>query len=287
MKKIMIAAAVLAALTACNKTLIESPVADSEYGYLDFGISADTEMTVATKSGVSADALNDYYVILKKVTEGNNNTQIFRKKYSEIDEIDKRVAAGTYFLELENLSAADAHKDGEKGYMRIYGISDENATLTAGGTASLSAHGTVVNTAVTVDYDPQSNFSNIFKEAKVTITSSSRSYVFYGDNVVESKPSNLGHTLPNGVFFPANTSSGENYYAAATIKIEAKVNNVAKTFDNISRNLARATWNKITLASGTNGTLTITITADDAMVDAPETITIDPVTGTVITNPAN
>ena len=51
MKKIMIAAAVLAALTACNKTLIEGPMADSEYGYINLGVTADTEMEVTNKAG--------------------------------------------------------------------------------------------------------------------------------------------------------------------------------------------------------------------------------------------
>ena len=65
MKKIMIAAAALVAMTACNKTLIEGPVADSEYGYINFGLSSDMEI-VDTKAVVSqtGDGAN-YNVYLK------------------------------------------------------------------------------------------------------------------------------------------------------------------------------------------------------------------------------
>ena len=86
MKKIMIAAAVLAALTACNKTLIEGPMPDSEYGYINFGLSSDIEI-VDTKAATTVEKNNSTYnVYLKK--DGAYQWSSNYKEYSEITEAD-------------------------------------------------------------------------------------------------------------------------------------------------------------------------------------------------------
>ena len=67
MKKTIIFAAALAAMTACNKSLIENVNPADSYGFIDLGITADTEMVV-TKAGcvMDADALATYNVTLKQ-----------------------------------------------------------------------------------------------------------------------------------------------------------------------------------------------------------------------------
>ena len=105
----MIAAAVFAALTACNKTLIESPVADSEYGYINFGLSSDLEI-VDTKASATVTKNNSTYnVYLKqgttdKWTSGDKNY----KEYGDIAENDLKVPAGTYVIEAENYTETEA-----------------------------------------------------------------------------------------------------------------------------------------------------------------------------------
>ena len=47
MKKAFFLAAALVAMVGCNKTIIESPVAnEADYGYINFDVTADTEMVM-------------------------------------------------------------------------------------------------------------------------------------------------------------------------------------------------------------------------------------------------
>ena len=67
------------------------------------------------------------------------------------------------------------------------------------------------------------------------------------------------------------------------MKINAKVANVDKIYT-ISTTVNRATWAKVTLDSGVDGTITISISADDSMTEGTvETIKIDPLNGSIIT----
>ena len=61
MKKTIILAAALVAMTACNKSIIETSNPADGYGFIELGITADTEMVV-TKTGsvMSSDALASY-----------------------------------------------------------------------------------------------------------------------------------------------------------------------------------------------------------------------------------
>ena len=282
MKKTFFAAAALVAMVSCNKTLIETP--ESEFGYIDLGISADTEMSVTTKATVDQTTLNSYYVTLMK--EGENNSQDTNvwgsaKQLTSISENDKKVQAGSYYIVVENKTAADCHPNNEVGEKHIY-AKGEAVPLTAGGTAVLSAAASVINSKVTVDYTEL--FSNTFEGATVAVSlagdTNGRSYTF--------NSSNKGHDDTKAAYFPADTktSDSDQYFASLSMTINAKVANVDKTYT-ISTTVNRATWAKVTLDSGVDGTITITITADDAMTEMehPQVITIDPVSGTVI-NPA-
>ena len=277
MKKIMIAAAVLAALTACNKTLIESPVADSEYGYLDFGISADTEMSVTTKAQVSQETIKSYYLTLMKVGEnGSQDANVWgsSKQISSIIDSDKKVQAGSYYIIVENKTAANCHPTSGAGEKHIYG-KGEAVALVPGGTAQLSASASVINSKVTVDYTNQ--FSTTFANATVAVSLGGRSYTFNSQN--------KGHNDNNAVYFPADSKDDDSdqYYALLSMTINAKVANVDKTYA-ISTTVNRATWAKVTLDSGVDGTITISISADDGMAEGSiETIKIDPLNGSVIT----
>ena len=281
MKKTFFAAAALVAMVSCNKTLIETP--ESEFGYLNFGISADTEMSVTTKATVEQSILNSYYVTLMKVGENNSqdtNVWSSAKQLTSISENDKKVPAGSYYIVVENKTATACHPDNNLGEKHIYG-KGEAVSLTAGGTAELSAAASVINSKVTVDYTEL--FSDTFEDATVAVSltgdTNGRSYTF--------NSSNKGHDDDNAAYFPADTkaSDSEQYFASLSMKITATVGGQSKEYS-ITTSVNRKTWAKVTLDSGVDGTITISISADDAMTEgAVETITIDPVNGTII-NPA-
>lgn len=279
MKKTLIAAVALVAMAGCNKTLIETP--ESEFGYIDFGISADTEMSVTTRAAVSQEALNSYYVTLMKVGEsGSQDTNVWgsSKQFSSILDTDKKVQTGSYYIVVENKAADACHPANAVGEKHIYGKGTAVA-LTAGGTATLSAAASVINSKVTVEYTEQ--FSSTFKSASVVVSlagdTGGRSYSFTS--------SNKGHEDAKAAYFPADTkpSDSEQYYASLSMKITATVGGGSKEYT-ISTSVNRATWAKVTLDSGVDGTITISISADDAMTEGDvETITICPVNGSVIT----
>lgn len=281
MKKTFFAAAALVAMVSCNKTLIETP--ESEFGYIDLGISADTEMSVITKAAVDQNTLNSYYVTLMRVGETNSqdiNVWGTSKQLTSISENDKKVPAGSYYIVVENKTTAECHPNNSLGEKHLYGKGTD-VPLTAGGTAELSATASVINSKVTVDYT--SKFSTTFANATVAVSlagdTAGRSYTF--------NSSNKGHEDAKAAYFPADTKSAdsEQFFASLSMKITATVGGESREYS-ITTSVNRKTWAKVTLDSGVDGTIRISISADDAMTEGTEeTITIDPVSGTVI-NPA-
>ena len=91
MKKTIIMAAVLVAMVGCNKSIIESPVADSDYGYINLGVTAETEM-VLTKGIITEADLAGYKVNLLK-----DGMQLdgWPKAYSSITDANWKVPAGS------------------------------------------------------------------------------------------------------------------------------------------------------------------------------------------------
>lgn len=272
MKKTFIIAAALVAMTACNKTLIEAPTAE-EFGYINLGVTADTEMVI-TKATVSDEELDKYTVKVMKVVSGGDqqvttdaSNQTLPTTYGEFKGKSYKIAAGNYYLVAENMTAALAHPNDAKGSKHISGTS-ETVTLAPGGTQGLNVECKVINSAVTVNF--ADGFTTTFENAEVVVSEGTRSYKF-------GESGTLGHDNP--VFFPANNeeSNGSKvYYANLSMSISANIAGTPKTYT-LNRKAYRANWNKVTLAAGENGTITITITADDALNPQDlETITIDP-----------
>ena len=78
MKKTLILVAALVSLAACNKAVIDTPVAGE--GFLSFSLNAD-DVLVSTKAVVADDKLEDYNVILAPTQDGQTG---WTKTYAEV-----------------------------------------------------------------------------------------------------------------------------------------------------------------------------------------------------------
>ena len=96
MKKTIVIAAAIVAMTACNKTIIETPMAD--YGSISLGVAADTEMVVTKSGTLTAEAAKDYIITL------SGSQKNWEKAFSEISDDDRKMAAGTYIMTAKNIS---------------------------------------------------------------------------------------------------------------------------------------------------------------------------------------
>lgn len=257
MKKTILFVVSLAAMCSCNKSVIETPVPESDYGYIEFGISADAEM-VETKTATAVSKENSTY-LLSLVGTGNN-VRFTDKKFKDLTDNDLKVQADTYVFSAQNITETDA----ESGYgaLRLYG-EHRNLVVTAGGTSTATIACTPANALVTVALDP--TFGNTFKETEVYLVDGSR----------ELKIDTFGHADAEGTIVTKsyfNIDDGTLYW-----KVKAKINNETefKYFRN-NFTVTKATHHKITLAPGTNGTISVSITADDTIISVEESVTVDP-----------
>lgn len=303
MKKTIIAALALVVMAGCNKTLIEMPVVDDAgYGYINFDISADSDMVV-TKAIDTEDCL----VTLQKCSSANGTFDAAwdsAKKFSDIQDDDTsvegkqvKIESGQYYKIIveNNTHNAIYSQNDNKGDKHFYGES-EAKQLVAGGNIELAVECKVINTAVSVK--PTANFTNTFKNEVVTVSVDNRSWKFINvENEEAAAPVSETPVSFNGadmVYFPANTledTSGDSYYYAdlsIQIKAATEASATEKTYT-ISRRSKRAHWTQITLDAGQNGAIKVTITATDDMNETPvsETVTLDPLTNQEVQQPEN
>ena len=244
MKKTIIFAAALIAMTACNKNLIEVAPAE-EFGYIDLGVMTDTEMIV-TKAGtvMEAAALAEYNVTLKQ-----GETVKWSKEYDEITLDDLKQPAGTYTLYVENLTEAEAAPAEAKGAVRVAGTAD--VIVKAGINNPVSVACQAVNSRVTV----ANNFTDgVFTAAELTLTDGTRKF---------EMP--WGHTIENGVYY----SAGKNLTWTLVVTLS---NGTTKTYNDpeATTTVARK-WTQINFSnSSTNGNIIIEITVDGTISETIE-----------------
>lgn len=259
MKKTIIIAAALVAMTACNKSIIEVSPAE-EFGTINLGITADTEMVV-TKSGtvMTADQLASYNVTLKQ-----GETVKWTKEYGQITEDDLKQPAGSYTLYVENLTEEEAAPAGDKGAVRVAGSAD--VTVKAGINNTVSVPCMAVNSRVTV----ANEFAEgIFKSAEITITDGSRAL-----------PMAWGHTEENGAYYSAE----KNITWTLTVTL---ADDTKKTYTDPEATVTVAKkWTQINFSnSSTNGNIVVEIVVDGEISEAIEVSeTIDPLQGTTVGN---
>lgn len=280
MKKMIFAAAALVAMTACNTSLIERP--QSEYGTISLGITADVEM-IETKAmqAVTGNDLNTYNITLTK----GSTTVWGPKEYSAINDADLKQSAGAYVVTAENLTETEAESaNSGKGAVRVKGTGE--VTVLAGQTQSANVECSPVNTKVTVDY--AEGFALVFTEPTVTLQNT-EPVVVNGQTVsrVNPLPMTAGHVEANAVYYNTTTTATINEtqtaVAALTATIKATIGSTQKTFTK-TFNAPVAKWTKLTFAAGTDGKMTISISADGTISEV-HTLeeTIDPTGGTEVT----
>lgn len=256
MKKTIIIAAALAAMTACNKNLIEMTPAQ-ELGTISLGVTADTEMVV-TKAGSEFDTYN---VTLKQGADVK-----WTKEYSAIQESDLKVPAGTYTIEVENLTEAEAAPTDNKGQVRVAGTAD--VTVQAGVSTPATVNCSAVNSRVTV---ANTFTEGVFTSAVATITDGTRGFEMA-----------WGHAEENGAYYSADKVIGW------TLNVTL-ANGTKKTYSKSSATTTVAKkWTQINFTNlNTDGTITVNIVVDGTITETVVVSeTIDPLEGTVVT-PAN
>ncbi len=257
MKKTIIAAAALVAMAGCNKTLIESPIADSDYGYINLGVSADTEMMV-TKAGTAPaqEDLNKYNITISK-----DGSQIYSGEYSSIPDGGYKVTAGTYTVTAENLTIDEAYAsdlNNGRGAMRVSG--SNTVEVAAGQASTCPVECVPVNSKVSFVYTEQ--FANVFnmETARVTLEPDGRN--------LEMEMSADGAEITDAAYFEPATSIAWS--------LEAAAGSVAKNYTGSCKAVARK-WTVVKFDAGENGVINVTITVNGDITEKEVvTETIDP-----------
>ncbi len=262
MKKTIIAAAALVAMVSCNKSIIDSSNANSKFGYINLGVSAETEM-VTTKG--ETPVYNDYTVTLKKdgvVEEG------WPKVYSAITESDWKVPSGNYTVEVENISADAVYTKIEKGEALINGKKD--VVVYPGIASPCHVECKVQNSKISFLYTEE--FETVFQveTAATTVTDGDKSFSMdltkAGADVTPSdaafyNPGELTWTL---VIKNRNGADGEE--KTYTSKVTTKA----------------AYWTHVTFSTGsTDGSINVTINVDGTITTETINAVLDPMGGDV------
>lgn len=245
MKKIVFLSLSLMALLACNKEVITGPV--QEVGYLSFALEAD-DIVVTTKATVTElDAYNVYI--------GNTS-------YNYGSEIKGKVlerTPGTYTIYAENMTPSAAEEG--KGSLRLASES-KTVTVTAGGTTVETLHCTAVNAKISVTFSD--SFKNAFSTWDLTL----------GYESDDTRDLTIDETASasDAVFF--YNINGKNL----TLELSAIARQDSSTKTHTEKiTLAAGYHYTVNYTAGANGYLGITVTADDALVDAEDTdVTVNP-----------
>ncbi len=259
MNKTIIAAAVLAAMTACNKNIIEHPASEAGFGYINLGVSADTEMVMTKGVAENAD-YNDFNVTLKQ-----GEAVKWTKEYKDITEADLKVAAGTYTIEVENLTSDEAHPAGEKGEVRVSGSAQ--ADVKAGLPEDVTVACRPVNAKVSFNYTAK--FAEVFKTSSVKVGTAARTLAVNMQLDTDSK-----ETLDAAFFESENLTWTLN---------TTNANDVEKTYAKTFKPSANK-WTVVTFTVGdVAGTINVTITVNNQITEEFSiTEEIDPLQGTEV-----
>ncbi len=262
MKKVIIAAIALFSMTACNvfeMPQTQMPTVDEGYGYLDLGISSETEMQVVTKAGVLP---NEYTIIV----EGIDNNYKYEGKYSEFG---KTLAAGKYKITATNLTDAEAYPtEGEniKGFVQVRGVANE-VVIAAGQTTPCTINAEPINSKVSFKYTE--NFAKVFPTiTSLNVALDSRAFG------MTASPVSVANDALDNAFFPAGMS----------IKwtLDVKMNNgTDKKYENNFTTVIKK-WSIVTFdVSETDGNVSVLVEVNDQITEVAEVpVTIDPTQGT-------
>lgn len=278
MKKTILAAAAIVAMVSCNKNLIENPMLDSNYGYINLGITADTEMVVT--KGISTTAtLTGYNIGLFKVnTESNTLTPYWNEStapgvnvtggyvdYSVFNDSNSAslwsVPADSYIIKVENMTETEAHgHDVIPGYPHIYGESG-NFEVKAGVTSSPVVACTPNNSKVIVSKTTE--FDQVFDVKSITVTDGTNKRTIPLSWVSDAAVQTESTTYP-----AAYMAAGTAVSWSLSVTKKNDTNKTVINFSSESSEQSRITesgkcMNIIFSASTTNGAIDVQITIND------------------------
>ncbi len=263
MKKTLIAAAALVAMVGCNKTLIESPVAaDSEFGYINVGVSTDTEM-ITTKA-VTTPSEEEQKAFT--YTLGGEKKSWGPTKGSALPADAWKVPAGSYTVTVVNLTEDEAYTD-NLGKMRVQGSS--TITVNAGLPTDCPIVCKPVNSKISFLYT--ADFDVVFDEFTVDLTNGTRTAANVGISAVENSAS------ATAAFFEPTEQPDK-----LTWTLKAKnAAGIVKTYTG-DIDAKAGTWTYVTFnAAKTDGSINVSIQVNDEYVtDMTITESIDPTLGT-------
>ncbi len=269
MKKIIIAAAALVAMTACNKNLIEVSNPEAGYGYINLGVTADTDLVVTKSDEVDK---SNYQVSLYN-SEGVLQAT---RPYSEILENGWKVVAGSYKFKVENILESkvyDSEVNGGKGQLYIAGESDEAFEVHAGLTTTETVNCSVKNAKVSFKYDAK--FIEVFQEYKLSVSNGVETFDL---SMLQGDTEGFDNASLESAFF----APGQVDWTLAATRTDGQTKNYTNSF-----NAAEASWTIVTFSVGsTDSTIKVTINVNDTIVEEQINAELDPMDGGItITKP--
>lgn len=286
MKKTILFAAALVAMTACNKTLIESPApADADYGYINFGVTADTEMVITKALSYEGTDLDNYKITLYAVADQSETPYWETKTLSEAkaDASLWKVPAGNYRIYVENMAAADLYKAvaDETNILGNPHLAGETAVTVYAGlpTENVSVNCTAQNSKISFIYND--SFNTVFDASSISLNVAGTRTVALDPTHVPST-SNVNDVKADFeyAYFPA----AETLTWTMSVKTNA-AGAEAKTYSSTATTTL-GKWTIVTFSTGsTDGSIDVTITTDGD-IDSTETITftLDPTNTNVTQN---
>lgn len=272
MKKTILFAAALVAMTACNKSVLTT--SEAGYGWINLGVTADTEMVVTKADEGTYD---NYYVKLTKVV-GESETNVWEQEdvnefhdtdwalYSDVkDNADLwKVPAGNYKVYVKS-HLDNAAYDG-KGEVRVAGSVSE--TVVAGVSNDVTVTCYPVNSKVSFAYTQ--DFDTVFDSPSVSVVDGERTVNMVGLQLSESIKD---HTTADVAYFAPKTLT---WKLTATVNDSEK--NYSKTFTT-----EKAKWSQITFTTGsTDGQMSLIISVNGEITEViPVSVVIDPITDSV------
>lgn len=246
MKKLIFIAASLLALVACNKEVINAPVA-GEVGYLDFNVSADNTIKVETK----ADPVYNITEVGEFYVEYSDQKVQYKNLPSLIT-----LATGSYTVKAYNVDATTA--EAGTGQLRMY--DEKTVTVVANEAATAELRCTPYSSEVILDYTD--NFLSEYGAPVFTLTKDDRQL-----NVTEGTKYYFNNT-------PDNTIE---------VSYKLKANGDSSSANEIftgTLELKNAYSLKIVIDIQTeNGELIFDLKASNILTGETNTITVNPYTG--------
>ncbi len=253
MKKLLIASIALFSMVACNTQIIETPVSEEEYGYINLGILTDSEMVITKAGELTSEDLESYEITLS-VKDG---AVLWTKEYIDIEDADLKVAKGTYTITATNLKVEEAYAD--KGQVRLSGT--EEVIVNAGATATCTITCTPINSKVSFKYTEA--FSTVFPTiSTLTVGDATRTLDMTALKEGEAGAQDVAYFEPS-----------ELTWKLAVLNTNGETKNYTNTFTTTMNN-----WSVVTFdVKGTNGAINIVVKVDGDITETTEiSVEIDP-----------